>query len=96
MYSLSYIQIIHSHQYRVTMSVSYDDLFLNEVCGGDHNLAKSRVEKIVSLAQAYYMDETTLGTKVYFDVKEIDHVPYQLKLSKYGDGLPPCNTGCVL
>ena len=50
---------------------SYDDLFLNEVCGGDHDLAKSRVEKIVSLAQAYYMDETTLGTKVYFDIKEI-------------------------
>jgi len=82
--------------FTVTMSVSYDDLFLNEVCGGDHDLAKSRVEKIVSLAQAYYMDETTLGTKVYFSVKEIGHVPYQLKLSKYGDGWPPCNTGCVL
>ena len=80
------------------MSVKYDDLFLNEVCGGDHDLAKSRVEKIVALAQGYYMDESVLETKVYFSVKEIGHAGngVQLRLSKYGSYYNPCNTGCVL
>ena len=82
--------------FRITMSVKYDNLFLYEVCGGDHDLAKSRVEKIVALAQAYYLDVETLGTKVYLSIEEIGHVNAELKLTKWGEWPSFCDTGCIL
>ena len=74
------------------MSIKYDNLFLNEVCGGDHELAKSRVEKIVSLAQGYYLDSNTLGTKVYLSIQAIEHVEAELRLRAGGW----CDKACIL
>lgn len=77
----------------MTLSLSYDNLFLNNVCGGNHATAKSRVEKIVSLAQTYFLDSTTLGTQITLDVKEIKHTNGEFKLRNSG---VTCNTGCQL
>ena len=79
--------------YRVTLSLSYDNLFLNTVCGGDHALAKRRVEKIISLAQTYFLDSDSLGTKITLVIEEIKHANHELMLRTSGIS---CNSDCTL
>ena len=90
-----YIKIAHLIYYinSVTLSLNYDNLFLNEVCEGDHEKAKRRVEKIISLAQTYFLDSETLGTKITLDMKEIKHANQELKLRESGVA---CNTRCIM
>ena len=73
--------------------MAYDNLFLKTVCAGEHAKAKSRVEKIVQLAQTYFDMSATLGTKINLKVKEIVHTNNEFKLRNSG---VTCNTGCQL
>jgi hypothetical protein len=92
-YSINYLPFINIAVYsihynvyvfRVTLALAYDNLFLNNVCGGDHAVAKTRVEKIISLAQTYFLYSATLGTKITLVVKEIKHTNHELKLRSSG------------
>lgn len=79
--------------FKVTLALSYDNLFLNNVCGGKHATAKQRVEKIVNLAQTYFLDSATLGTKITLEVKEIKHTNNEFKLRSGGVA---CDANCML
>ena len=65
---------------RLTMSLRYDSLFLENVCAGNHECAVEKVDTIVTLAETYYQAPDALGTKVNFIVKEINHVNNNLTL----------------
>ena len=64
----------------MTLSISYDNNFLNEVCGKDHKVAKSRAKAIVLLAQTYFKMSATLGTTITLKIKEIKHIDNKLRL----------------
>ena len=66
--------------FRLTLSIRYDSLFLENVCGGDHDCAKNYVYVIVALASTYYQAPDALGTRVFFNIKEIDYVDAKLRL----------------
>ena len=78
---------------RVTLSLRYDNLFLNGVCEGDHDKAKQRVEKIANLAQVYFHDSASLGTKITFDIKDINHTNHELRLR---DENVSCDAICMM
>ena len=84
--------IIYFCKCRVTLSLSYDNLFLNDVCGGNHAMAKGRVEKIIKLAQGYFLDSATLGTKITLEIKEIKHTNHEFRLREK----LACNPDCML
>ena len=65
---------------RLTLSIRYDSLFLENLCGGDHECAVNNVYVIVTLANTFYQTPDQLGTRVLFDVKEIDYVDAKLRL----------------
>ena len=81
--------------FRVTLALRYDNLFLENVCGRNHALAKTRVGKIIDLAQTYFLDSATLGTKITLKVKEIEHTDNVLKLRNPGVHVT-CPTSCML
>ena len=64
----------------MTLSIKYDNNFLNQVCGKDKSVAKKRVAKVVELAQAYFKMSATLGTTIYLNIKEIAHINDGLRL----------------
>ena len=66
--------------FRLTLSLRYDRLFLENVCGGDHECAVNNVYVIVTLANTFYQAPDALGTRVFFNVKEIDYVDAKLRL----------------
>ena len=65
---------------RLTLSIRYDSLFLENLCGGDHECAVNNVYVIVTLANTFYQAPDALGTRVFFNVKEIDYVDAKLRL----------------
>ena len=65
---------------RLTLSIRYDSLFLENLCGGDHECAVNNVYVIVTLANTFYQTPDQLGTRVFFDIKEIDYVDAKLRL----------------
>ena len=65
---------------RLTMSLRYDSLFLENVCAGNHECAVEKVDTIVTLAETYYQAPDALGTKVDFIVKEINHARTKMRL----------------
>ena len=66
--------------FRLTLSIRYDSLFLENVCDGDHECAVNNVYVIVTLANTFYQAPDALGTRVFFNVKEIDYVDAKLRL----------------
>ena len=67
------------------MSLNYDDLFLREVAGGDHEKAKDTVIRIIEKARPMFQ-WASLGSKVLLEVLETKYVGNELAL---------CNTaGC--
>jgi len=64
----------------LTLSIRYDTLFLENLCGGDHECAVNNVYVIVSLANTFYQTPDALGTRVFFNVKEIDYFDAKLRL----------------
>ena len=65
---------------RLTMSLRYDSLFLENVCAGNHECAMDKVATIATLAETYYQAPDALGTKVDFIVKEINHAKTKMRL----------------
>ena len=66
--------------FRITLSIRYDSLFLENLCGGDHDCAVNNVYVIVTLANTFYQAPEVLGTRVFFNVKEISYVDAKLRL----------------
>ena len=79
--------------FELTLALAYDNLFLNNVCGGDHSKAKSRVKAVVALAQTYFLDSATLGTKITLNAKEIAHTNNALRLRVNSN---TCNIQCTM
>ena len=65
---------------RLTMSLRYDSLFLENVCAGNHECAMDKVVTIATLAETYYQAPDALGTKVTFFVTEINHARTEMRL----------------
>lgn len=82
-----------NHIFRVTLSLSYDNFFLNEVCGGDHGKAKQRAAKIVELAQCHFRDFKGLGSSITLVVIEVKYINDELKLREKDVA---CNATCIL
>merc|ERR1711981_748543 len=68
--------------FNVTLSIMYDNNFLNNVCSKDKNTAKKRVQKVVDLAQTYFKISKALGAVIYLNVKQIAHINDVLKLTQ--------------
>ena len=79
--------------FSVSLSLSYDNLFVNGVCEGDHTKAKLRAEKIVNLAQVYFHDSESLGTNITLDIKEIEYTDHELRLREEN---VECDSMCTL
>ena len=65
---------------RVTLSIRYDKLFLENVANGNHKDAKTRVHSVINLARPYFQ-WPSLGSKVSLKILDIDYVPEYLQLS---------------
>ena len=70
--------------FRLTLSLRYDRLFLENVCEGDHECAVNNVYVIVTLANTFYQAPDALGTRVFFSVKEIDFIDDNFRLRGFG------------
>ena len=70
--------------FRLTLSLRYDRLFLENVCEGDHECALNNVYVIVTLANTYYQAPDALGTRIFFIIKEIDYIDDNFRLSGFG------------
>ena len=80
----------------MTLSIKYDNRFLNNVCNGKTNVAYWRVRDIVTMAETYFKMEKKLGTKVTFDIVEIGHVNEDLSLYELCKGCPGCDADCKM
>ena len=70
---------------RVTLSIRYDTLFLQNVAGGDHAKAKTRVHSVVNLARPYFK-WASLGNDVSLKILDIDYVNDYLQLGSNPGG----------
>ena len=82
---------MHLHTYfgaiscfRLTISVQYDNLFLQNVAGGSHPQAKRRVSEIVDLAKPYFQNpKGSLGYDINLNLKEIKHIDNEFRLRTF-------------
>merc|ERR1712241_1523767 len=79
--------------FTLTIALKYDNLFLQNICGGSHSVAKARAREIVTLAQAFYKDSATLGSTITLNVTSIKHVDASLRLSNSGTN---CGPDCTI
>jgi len=79
--------------FTVTIALKYDNLFLQNTCGGDHTVAKARAREIVTLAQAFYKDSTTLGSTITLSITSIKHVDASIRLVNSGT---TCGPDCTI
>ena len=70
---------------RVTLSIRYDTLFLQNVAGGDHAKAKTRVHSVVNLARPYFK-WASLGNEVSLKILDIAYVNEYLQLASSPGG----------
>ena len=80
-----------SFVFSVSIALRYDNLFLNNIGGGDHSVAKSRAREIVTLAQPYFK-LAALGTTITLEVTSVKYVNTEARLR----GSAACNVGCTL
>jgi len=78
-------------QFRLSVALRYDNLYLNNVCNGDHNLAKARAREIINLAQNFYRNPA-LGTRIELDITSIKYVNTDARLRRGA----ACDVGCTL
>ena len=71
----------------LSLSVTYDTPFLNNVCEGDHECAVNKVDTIITIAETYFQAPEKLGTKIDLDIKEIKYTDTVLRLRYDG----PCD-----
>ena len=86
------LKYIHLNSPRVSVALRYDNLFLNNVCGGDHVVAKARAEELLDLAEAFFKMSAALGATVELDIVNIKHVNSEFRLTNGAS----CNQGCAL
>merc|ERR1711990_102564 len=79
--------------FSVSIALRYDNLFLQNTCGGDHTVAQARAREIVTLAQAFYRDSATLGTTITLGITSIKHVDASLRLVNVGT---TCGPSCTM
>ena len=65
---------------RITLSIRYDNLFLQNVAGGDHAKAKTKVHSVVNLARPYFK-WASLGNEVSLKILDIAYVKQNLQLA---------------
>jgi len=78
------------NQFRLSIALRYDNLFLHVVCQGDHNLAQARAEEILDLAQGFYRMSDTLGTTIELEMLNVKHVDSEFILRKGETCDPMC------
>ena len=77
----------------LTLSLTYDSLFLKNVCDGDHECAVSKIDTIVTIAETYYQAPDKLGTKIDLIIKEINYTDTELRLEFC---CVPCAYACAM
>ena len=85
-FSLNIIYIIFS----VTLILNYDSLFLNNVCGGNHQCAMEKVQMMIAIAQTYFLKTNILGMKIDLKVIEVRNTDGNFRLRKSGACDPQC------
>lgn len=65
---------------RITLSIRYDNLFLQNVAGGSHATAKTKVHSVVNLARPYFK-WASLGNEVSLKILDIAYVNENLQLA---------------
>ena len=70
---------------RVTLSIRYDNYFLQNVAGGSHATAKTKVHSVVNLARPYFK-WASLGNEVSLKILDIGYVDEYLRLGSNPGG----------
>ena len=66
---------------RVTISFHYDNAFLSNVAGGNHDTAKQKVREIINLARPAFSSQSyQLGHRITLEAVDISHVDAVLTL----------------
>ena len=73
----------------------YDNLFLNDLCSGNHTLAKSRTEEIVLISQNFFNMANALGTTIALDILNVKHVDTTARLRSTSQGAT-CDVDCTM
>ena len=71
--------------FRLTLSLRYDKLFLDNVAKGSHADAKTRIHSVVNLARTYFQ-WPSLGSKISLKILDIEYVDTILQLASNPGG----------
>ena len=74
----------------MTLFLNYDNLFLNNVCGGNHQCATEKVRMIIAIAQTYFLKTNILGMRIDLKVIEVRHTDGDFRLRQSGACDPQC------